>query len=132
MIEFELSQSIFFSLCRSPVCASLCSCMGVKESYYVSVCTRLAPLNTYVFIMASIIFLYRSNCDAETSHVLRQHYQRPYFLPDTAESTHADWIFMGTPGYGAHMHVSVDMVYSWIFIQKSLIIRVHSRGLPRS
>ncbi|CAG7821994.1 unnamed protein product [Allacma fusca] len=54
-----------------------------------------------------------SNCDAETSHILRQHYQRPYFLPDTAESTHADWIFMGTPGYGAHMHIDHVINPSW-------------------
>ena len=37
---------------------------------------------------------------------LRQHYQRPYFLPDTAESEKTDWLFMGSPGYGAPMHVS--------------------------
>ncbi|CAL8070830.1 unnamed protein product [Orchesella dallaii] len=54
-----------------------------------------------------------SNCDAETSHILRQHYQRPYFLPETAESTHADWIFMGTPGRGAHMHIDHVINPSW-------------------
>lgn len=37
--------------------------------------------------------------------ILRQHYQRPYFLPVTAESKKTDWIFMGSNGYGAPMHV---------------------------
>jgi len=66
----------------------------------------------YSNVMFSIGFgLYRSNCDAATSHILRNHYERPYFLPTTAESTHADWIFMGTPdGPGAHMHVSTRRV----------------------
>ena len=30
----------------------------------------------------------------------------PYFLPDTSESSKTDWLFMGCPGYGAHLHVS--------------------------
>ncbi|GFS05040.1 JmjC domain-containing protein 4 [Elysia marginata] len=38
--------------------------------------------------------------------MLRQHYGRPYFLPTQSESSKTDWIFMGSPGYGAHMHVS--------------------------
>ena len=37
--------------------------------------------------------------------MLRKHYQRPYFLPVTAESEKTDWIFMGSHGYGAPMHV---------------------------
>ncbi|PVD20841.1 hypothetical protein C0Q70_19002 [Pomacea canaliculata] len=47
-----------------------------------------------------------SNCDSSAGNVLRQHYQRPYFLPRVSESSKTDWIFMGSPGYGAHMHVS--------------------------
>ncbi|XP_021943372.2 uncharacterized protein LOC110841977 isoform X1 [Folsomia candida] len=54
-----------------------------------------------------------SNCDADTSHILRQHYHRPYFLPERSESTHADWLFMGTPGYGAHMHIDHVINPSW-------------------
>lgn len=48
---------------------------------------------------------YRSNCDEEIGSLLRQHYQRPYFLPVTAETEKTDWIFMGSHGYGAPMHV---------------------------
>lgn len=46
-----------------------------------------------------------SNCDSETADVLRHHYSRPYFLPERSESSRTDWIFMGTAGLGAHMHV---------------------------
>jgi hypothetical protein len=46
-----------------------------------------------------------SNCDSETADVLRRHYSRPYFLPERSESSRTDWIFMGTAGLGAHMHV---------------------------
>lgn len=48
---------------------------------------------------------FRSNCDSEAANTLRQHYQRPYFLSQDMESSKTDWIFMGTPGYGAHIHV---------------------------
>ncbi|XP_011877774.1 PREDICTED: uncharacterized protein LOC105567481 isoform X2 [Vollenhovia emeryi] len=54
-----------------------------------------------------------SNCDEKIGVILRQHYQRPYFLPATAESKKTDWIFMGSNGYGAPMHVD-DVDYpSW-------------------
>ena len=49
---------------------------------------------------------YRSNCDKNIGDILRQHYDRPYFLPITAENEKTDWIFMGSPGYGAPMHVN--------------------------
>ncbi|XP_035718641.1 catenin delta-2-like isoform X5 [Vespa mandarinia] len=55
----------------------------------------------------------RSNCDGEIGTVLRQHYQRPYFLPPTAESEKTDWIFMGSHGYGAPMHVDDVEHPSW-------------------
>ena len=50
----------------------------------------------------------RSNCDSAAANELRRHYRRPYFLPETSESSRLDWIFMGTPGFGAHMHVRPD------------------------
>ncbi|KAL7291432.1 hypothetical protein TKK_0015017 [Trichogramma kaykai] len=54
-----------------------------------------------------------SNCDEAIGATLRRHYDRPYFLPDTSESERTDWIFMGSPGYGAPMHVD-DVEYpSW-------------------
>lgn len=49
--------------------------------------------------------MHRSNCDLSAANTLRTHYKRPYFLPPVAESSKTDWIFMGSPGYGAHMHV---------------------------
>ncbi len=46
-----------------------------------------------------------SNCNGYASEVLRQHYERPYFLPNESEMSRLDWIFMGTPEYGAAMHI---------------------------
>ncbi|XP_076243155.1 uncharacterized protein LOC143184654 [Calliopsis andreniformis] len=54
-----------------------------------------------------------SNCDEKIGSILRQHYQRPYFLPTTAESEKTDWIFMGSHGYGAPMHVDDVDHPSW-------------------
>ncbi|EDV25502.1 expressed hypothetical protein [Trichoplax adhaerens] len=54
-----------------------------------------------------------SNCDAEAANVLRSHYNRPYFLPERSESSRIDWIFMGSPGYGAHMHIDNVHFPSW-------------------
>ena len=48
----------------------------------------------------------RSNCDSAAANDIREHYTRPYFLPAASEASKMDWIFMGTPGYGAHLHVS--------------------------
>ena len=49
----------------------------------------------------------RSNCHPEIAKELRKHYQRPYFLPEDSESSNIDWIFMGGPGPGAFIHVSI-------------------------
>lgn len=46
-----------------------------------------------------------SNCNGYAAEVLRTHYERPYFLPDESEMSRLDWIFMGTPNYGAAMHI---------------------------
>ncbi|KAL5022012.1 hypothetical protein ScPMuIL_001167 [Solemya velum] len=54
-----------------------------------------------------------SNCDFSAANVLRTHYDRPYFLPRIAESSKTDWIFMGSPGYGAHMHIDNVVNPSW-------------------
>ncbi|CAL7940419.1 unnamed protein product [Xylocopa violacea] len=54
-----------------------------------------------------------SNCDEEIGSELRRYYQRPYFLPATAESEKTDWIFMGSHGYGAPMHVDDVEHPSW-------------------
>lgn len=51
-----------------------------------------------------------STCYDDETRKLRAYYNRPYFLPKTAESDMVDWIFMGGPGQGAHMHVSVVFV----------------------
>uniref|UniRef100_A0A182PJR8 Cupin-like domain-containing protein n=1 Tax=Anopheles epiroticus TaxID=199890 RepID=A0A182PJR8_9DIPT len=54
-----------------------------------------------------------SNCDPAIVKVLREHYQRPYFLPTDSENSAIDWVFMGGPGLGAHMHVDNVRLPSW-------------------
>lgn len=52
------------------------------------------------------------NCHHEASDTLRQYYETPYFLPPDSDSKH-DWIFMGTPGYGAPFHLDSVKYPSW-------------------
>lgn len=54
-----------------------------------------------------------SNCNYEIAQQLREHYGRPYFLPETSENAATDWIFMGGSGLGAHMHVDNVRLPSW-------------------
>lgn len=54
-----------------------------------------------------------SNCDPQAANRLRQYYDRPYFLSQEMESSRTDWIFMGTPGYGAHIHIDSVQHSSW-------------------
>lgn len=54
-----------------------------------------------------------SNCNSYAADALRKHYDRPYFLPDDSEISRIDWIFMGTPNYGAHMHIDNVDSSSW-------------------
>ncbi|KFM65238.1 hypothetical protein X975_05541, partial [Stegodyphus mimosarum] len=54
-----------------------------------------------------------SNCNPDISFVLRQHYTRPYFLPDDSELSAIDWIFMGYKGTGASMHLDYVRRPSW-------------------
>uniref|UniRef100_A0A182IS25 Cupin-like domain-containing protein n=1 Tax=Anopheles atroparvus TaxID=41427 RepID=A0A182IS25_ANOAO len=54
-----------------------------------------------------------SNCDPAIVKVLREHYDRPYFLPPDSENNAIDWVFMGGPGLGAHMHVDNVRLPSW-------------------
>lgn len=54
-----------------------------------------------------------SNCNQEVAKILRQHYDRPYFLPELSENKAIDWIFMGGRGLGAHMHVDNVKLPSW-------------------
>lgn len=54
-----------------------------------------------------------SNCDFSAANTLRKHYQRPYFLPKLSESSKTDWMFMGSPGYGANLHIDHVGNPSW-------------------
>ena len=54
-----------------------------------------------------------ANCDTYAGKYIRKFYQQPSFLPKGTEPANRDWIFMGTPGFGAKLHL--DNVYypSW-------------------
>ncbi|EDO38068.1 predicted protein, partial [Nematostella vectensis] len=54
-----------------------------------------------------------SNCDPVVREKLRQHYQRPYFLPAESETSQQDWLFMGGPGLGAQIHIDSVERPSW-------------------
>ncbi|XP_023223354.1 uncharacterized protein LOC111624676 [Centruroides sculpturatus] len=53
------------------------------------------------------------NCDPNVANLLRKHYTRPYFIPEHSETSKMDWIFMGTPGYGANLHIDKVNYPSW-------------------
>lgn len=47
----------------------------------------------------------RSTTDPFIGEELRKHLKEPYFLPPKASDSHLAWIFMGSPGPGASLHV---------------------------
>lgn len=54
-----------------------------------------------------------SNCNDNAGKILRNYYKKPYFFPKTSENIALSWIFMGGPGFGAHMHVDNVKYPSW-------------------
>ena len=54
-----------------------------------------------------------ANCDEDASEILREYYTSPSFLPVDAKSGSRDWIFIGTPGYGAPLHLDNVKYPSW-------------------
>lgn len=64
-----------------------------------------------------------NNCNDEAGRYLKQFYDRPYFLSNMTENIALSWIFMGGPGHGAHMHVSI---LTYIYTLKSFSSIVHS------
>lgn len=52
-----------------------------------------------------------SNCNNEAGQILRSYYSIPSFLGNNSENIALSWIFMGGPGDGAQMHVSLHQRY---------------------
>ena len=44
-------------------------------------------------------------CYKKLSDILKQFYEMPSFLPKAWMLDRNEWIFMGTPGFGAHSHL---------------------------
>ena len=54
------------------------------------------------------ILCYRSTNDPVIGKEINKHFSTPYFLsPQPSIENRIAWIFMGSPGPGAYMHVSV-------------------------
>ena len=45
-----------------------------------------------------------NECDKRASDIIKQYYEVPNFLPKGLASAEREWIFMGTPGFGADFH----------------------------
>ena len=45
--------------------------------------------------------------------MLRTLYQRPGFISQDSNAPDRAWIFMGSPGYGAHKHLDNDEGWTW-------------------
>ena len=43
-------------------------------------------------------------CDENVADIFKQNYEIPFFLPEDLNSDQLEWIFMGTPGFGATLH----------------------------
>ena len=54
-----------------------------------------------------------ANCDPEAAEILRDYYTTPAFLPTEKGPSRWDWIFIGTPGYGAPFHIDSVKLPSW-------------------
>ncbi|XP_044747446.1 F-box protein At5g06550 [Coccinella septempunctata] len=54
-----------------------------------------------------------SNCFKRGGDILRNFYTKPYFLSNNSETINLSWIFMGTPGKGAPLHVDNVVYPSW-------------------
>lgn len=52
-------------------------------------------------------------CDQGIVEKLRKFYRKPYFLPKHSEGGRSDWIFIGSPGYGAGLHIDDVGNPSW-------------------
>lgn len=52
-----------------------------------------------------VLLYFRSNCETKTINRLKQHITLPDFLPALSDRKQTLWVFMGTPGHGAPMHV---------------------------
>lgn len=81
-----------------------CTCK--LESKVIFLLNRHSKLKAIILKLHVHALTSRSNCDSSAANELRKHYRMPYFLPETSESSKTDWLFMGCPGYGAHLHVS--------------------------
>lgn len=96
----------------------LCTCK--LESKVIFLLNRYSKLKAIILKQHALTS--RSNCDSSAANELRKHYRMPYFLPETSESSKTDWLFMGCPGYGAHLHVSTCTLTSIVLLEQCILV----------
>lgn len=69
-------------------------------SRHNSTCLVLLTIN------CCVSFSGRSTDDAVVGKEMKKHTREPYFLPPDTSEKELAWIFMGSPGPGASLHVS--------------------------
>ena len=68
-----------------------------------------------LFLHNLSLYAHRSNCDDRVKRKLRKLYTPPEFVKLTeADAENLDWVFMGSTGPGAFIHVSMDMTDSLV------------------
>lgn len=99
LINFQVNRSCWFSISQK---------LTEGSFYWLGFCSPLVcPVTGTLNLISSMSLVFRSNCDPVIRQELRTHYQLPYFLPKQSETSEQDWIFMGGPGPGAQIHVSL-------------------------
>ena len=99
LINFQVNRSCWFSISQKLTDGSF---------YQLRFCSPpVCPVTGTLNLISSMSLVFRSNCDPVIRQELRTHYQLPYFLPKQSETSEQDWIFMGGPGPGAQIHVSL-------------------------
>lgn len=61
---------------------------------------------TIPLALSCVSCFFRSTDDPVIGAELRKYISQPYFLPGSSVDENVAWIFMGSPGPGASLHVS--------------------------
>ena len=80
-------------------CVSLHSGVGVPMTMHM-------PILSQIHLCFSPLWC-RSTYDPIISEALNEHISTPYFIPASLTDQEMSWIFMGSPGPGANIHVSI-------------------------
>lgn len=78
----------------------------------------------YGATLTPALFFCRSTSDPNIGEELQRHIEAPYFIPPGLSHLDLSWIFMGAPGPGASIHVSLhDLVPRYISVFSNIKLR---------